>query len=221
MTPEVNPAENPEETIRVLVVEDHSVVREGIVAVLNRHKDITVIAEAKNGKAAIELFNTHQPDITLMDLRMPQMEGLEAVIQIRAASLKARIIILTTYDTDEDIYQCLQAGARGYLLKDATSAELTQAVQQVHQGKRVIPADVAMKLAERIQSDELTSRELDVLAMMVQGSSTTKLSEALNISEGTVKFHVNNILQKLNASDRTQAVVTALQRGLVRLKKEP
>lgn len=220
MTVDVNPEVNLEPTIRVLVVEDHSVVREGIVAVLNRQKNIAVVAEAKNGKAAIELFNTHQPDVTLMDLRMPQMEGLEAVIQIRVAAPKARIIILTTYDTDEDIYQCLQAGARGYLLKDATAAELAQAVQQVHQGKRVIPADVAMKLAERIQTDELTNRELDVLTMMVQGSSTTKLSEALNISEGTVKFHVNNILQKLNASDRTQAVVTALQRGLVRLKKE-
>ena len=211
----------PTNPIKVLVVEDHSVVREGIVSVLNRQKDITVVAEAKNGKEAIALHKEHQPDITMMDLRMPQMEGLEAVIQIRAATPKANIIILTTYDTDEDIYQCLQAGARGYLLKDATSAELTNAVRQVHQGKRFIPADVAMKLADRVQSDELTSRELDVLAMMVQGSSTTKLSEALNISEGTVKFHVNNILQKLNASDRTQAVVTALQRGLVRLKKEP
>ena len=211
----------PTNPIKVLVVEDHSVVREGIVSVLNRQKDITVVAEAKNGKEAIALHKEHQPDITMMDLRMPQMEGLEAVIQIRAATPKANIIILTTYDTDEDSYQCLQAGARGYLLKDATSAELTNAVRQVHQGKRFIPADVAMKLADRVQSDELTSRELDVLAMMVQGSSTTKLSEALNISEGTVKFHVNNILQKLNASDRTQAVVTALQRGLVRLKKEP
>ena len=213
-------AASPKSTIQVLVVEDHSVVREGIVAVLNRQKDITVIAEAKNGKEAITLHAAHQPDVTLMDLRMPQMEGLEAILQIRAASPQARIVILTTYDTDEDIYQCLQAGARGYLLKDATSTELAQAVRQVQQGKRIIPADVAMKLADRIQSDELTNRELDVLEMMVQGSSTAKLSEALHISEGTVKFHVNNILQKLNASDRTQAVVTALQRGLVRLKKE-
>ncbi|MEL6605132.1 MAG: response regulator transcription factor [Cyanobacteria bacterium J06614_10] len=207
--------------ITVLVVEDHSVVREGIVSVLNRQEDITVVAEAKNGKEAIALHQQHQPTITMMDLRMPQMEGLEAVLQIRAATPKAKIIILTTYDTDEDIYQCLQAGARGYLLKDATAAELTNAVRQVHQGKRFIPADVAMKLAERLETDELTNRELDVLRMMVQGSSTTKLAAALNISEGTVKFHVNNILQKLNVSDRTQAVVTALQRGLVRLKEEP
>ena len=209
-----------EPTIQVLVVEDHSVVREGIVSVLNRQENITVVAEAKNGKEAIAQHAAHQPDITLMDLRMPQIEGLEAVIQIRAVSPQARIIILTTYDTDEDIYQCLQAGARGYLLKDATSQELTQAVRQVHQGKRFIPADVAMKLAERIESDELTAREIDVLEMMVQGSSTAKLSEALHISEGTVKFHVNNILQKLNARDRTQAVVTALHRGIVRLKKD-
>ncbi|EDX85545.1 response regulator receiver domain protein [Synechococcus sp. PCC 7335] len=209
-----------EPTIKVLVVEDHSVVREGIVSVLNRQENITVVAEAKNGKEAIALHADHQPDITLMDLRMPQIEGLEAVIQIRTASPQARIIILTTYDTDEDIYQCLQAGARGYLLKDATSQELTQAVRQVYQGKRFIPADVAMKLAERIESDELTAREIDVLEMMVQGSSTAKLSEALHISEGTVKFHVNNILQKLNAHDRTQAVVTALHRGIVRLKRD-
>ncbi|MEL6470421.1 MAG: response regulator transcription factor [Cyanobacteria bacterium J06623_4] len=207
--------------ITVLVVEDHSIVREGIVSVLNRQEDITVVAEAKNGKEAIALHQQHQPAITMMDLRMPQMEGLEAVLQIRAATPKAKIIVLTTYDTDEDIYQCLQAGARGYLLKDATAAELTNAVRQVHQGKRSIPADVAIKLAERLETDELTNRELDVLKMMVKGSSTTKLAAALNISEGTVKFHVNNILQKLNVSDRTQAVVTALQRGLVRLKEEP
>lgn len=206
--------------IKVLVVEDHSVVREGIVSVLNRQKGIEVIAEAKNGKEAITLHATHQPDITLMDLRMPQVEGLEAVIQIRTATPTARIVILTTYDTDEDIYQCLQAGARGYLLKDATAAELAQAVRKVHAGKRFIPPDVAMKLAERIESDELTAREKDVLEIMVQGSTTAQLAEALHISEGTVKFHINNIFQKLNVSDRTQAVVTALHRGLVRLKKD-
>lgn len=206
--------------IKVLVVEDHSVVREGIVSVLNRQKGIEVIAEAKNGKEAITLHATHQPDITLMDLRMPQVEGLEAVIQIRTATPTARIVILTTYDTDEDIYQCLQAGARGYLLKDATAAELAQAVRKVHAGKRFIPPDVAMKLADRIESDELTAREKDVLEIMVQGSTTAQLAEALHISEGTVKFHINNIFQKLNVSDRTQAVVTALHRGLVRLKKD-
>ncbi|MEL6160998.1 MAG: response regulator transcription factor [Cyanobacteria bacterium J06623_5] len=206
--------------IQVLVVEDHNVVRQGIVAILNQQENIEVVAEAKNGKEAIALHATYQPDITLMDLRMPQMEGLEAIISIRQASPKARIIILTTYDTDEDIYSGLQAGARGYLLKDATAQELTNAVRQVHTGKRYIPSNVAMKLADRMENDELTNREVDVLQMMVQGSSTAKLSQALNISEGTVKFHVNNILQKLNARDRTQAVVIALQRGIVRLKKD-
>ena len=208
---------NTASTIQVLVVEDHSVVREGIVSVLNRQTDITVVAEAKNGKEAVSLHKAHQPDITLMDLRLPQMEGLEAIIQIRAASRKARIIILTTYDTDEDIYQCLQAGACGYLLKDATASELTQAVQKVHQGKQVIPADVAMKLADRIQSEDLTNRELDVLQLLSKGNRNQEIAAALSISEGTVKFHINNILSKLGVKDRTQAVISALKRGLTRL----
>ncbi|MEL6776703.1 MAG: response regulator transcription factor [Cyanobacteria bacterium J06597_16] len=206
-------------SIRVLVVEDHNVVRQGIVAILNQQENITVVAEAKNGKEAIALHATHQPDVTLMDLRMPQMEGLDAIIQIRDATPKAYIIILTTYDTDEDIYRGLQAGARGYLLKDTTAKDLVKAVRQVAQGKRFIPSNVAMKLADRMETDELTNRERDVLKLMVLGSSTTGLAEALNISEGTVKFHVGHIFQKLGVNDRTQAVVVALRRGLVRLEE--
>lgn len=205
--------------IQVLVVEDHNVVRQGIVAILNQQENITVVAEAKNGKEAIALHATHQPDVTLMDLRMPQMEGLDAIIQIRDATPKAYIIILTTYDTDEDIYRGLQAGARGYLLKDTTAKDLVKAVRQVAQGKRFIPSNVAMKLADRMETDELTNRERDVLKLMVLGSSTTGLAEALNISEGTVKFHVGHIFQKLGVNDRTQAVVVALRRGLVRLEE--
>ncbi|MEM9089914.1 MAG: response regulator transcription factor [Cyanobacteria bacterium P01_F01_bin.53] len=207
--------------IQVLVVEDHNVVREGIVAILNQQENITVIAEAKNGREAIALHATHQPDITLMDLRMPKMEGLDAIVKIREASPNARIIILTTYDTDEDIYRGLQAGARGYLLKDATAKDLAKAVRQVHKGKRFIPSNVAMKLADRMETDELTNRERDVLQLMVLGSSTAGLAEALNISEGTVKFHVGHIFQKLGVNDRTQAVVVALRRGLVRLEELP
>lgn len=206
--------------IRVLVIDDHNVVRQGIVAILNQQSNITVVAEANNGVAAITQHRTYQPDVTLMDLRMPQMQGLEAITQIRQASPQANIIILTTYDTDEDIYRGLQAGARGYLLKDATAEDLTQAVRQVHAGKRYIPSNVAMKLAERMDTDELTSRERDVLNLMVLGSTTTGLAEALSVSEGTVKFHINNIFQKLGVNDRTQAVVVALRRGLVRLNDQ-
>lgn len=210
---------NTDSDIRILVAEDHNVVREGIVSILNRQKDMTVIAEAKNGQEAVELYQVHQPDLTLMDLRMPKMEGLEAIVQIRQQDAKANIIILTTYDTDEDIYQGLQAGARGYLLKDATTAELAKAVRQVAAGKRFLPSNVAVKLVERMESDELTQRERDVLELMVQGSSTAKLAEMMHLSEGTIKFHINNIFQKLDVNDRAQAIVVALRRGIIRLDK--
>ena len=204
--------------ITVLVVENHNMVRQGIVAILDYEDNMTVVAEAENGKEAIEQHAIHQPDITLMDLRMPQMNGLEAIIEIRKASPKANIVILTTYNTDEDIYQGLQAGARGYLLKDATAQELAQTVRQVHAGKRAIPADVALKLAERMNTDELTSRERDVLNLMMRHSSTADLAEALSVSEGTVKFHLNHIFQKLASMTETQAVIVALRRGLVHLE---
>lgn len=209
---------NPE--ISVLVVEDHNIVREGIVSIINRQKDLTVVGEARNGEEAIALYNERHPDVTLMDLRMPKMEGLEAIVQIRQNDSKANIIILTTYDTDEDIYQGLQAGARGYLLKDATTSQLTEAVRQVNAGKRYLPDSVAEKLLERIAADELTQREKEVLELMVQGSSTAKLAETMNLSEGTIKFHINNIFQKLGVNDRAQAIVVALRRGIIRLDSD-
>ena len=204
--------------IRVLVAEDHNVVRQGIVAILNQQAQITVIAEAKNGLEAIEMHAIHQPDITLMDLRMPQMEGLEAISKIREANSDARIIILTTYDTDEDIYRGLQAGARGYLLKDTTAEDLATAVRQVHYGKRYIPIEVGIRLTERIQESDLTDRELEVLGELTEGKSNLEIAKALSISEGTVKFHINNILSKFGVSDRTQAVITALRRGITRIR---
>lgn len=203
--------------IQVLVAEDHTVVRQGIVAILNQREDITVIAEAQDGEEAIAQHRAHCPDITLMDLRMPKMEGLEAIIHIREDSPNARIIILTTYDTDEDIYRGLQAGARGYLLKDTTAEDLAKAVRQVHNGQRYIPVEVGLKLTERLQGSELTDRELDVLRLLTKGKSNQEIAQALSIAEGTVKFHVNHILSKLGVSDRTQAVVTALKRGVTRL----
>lgn len=203
--------------IRILVVEDHPVVRHGIIAILSQAEDMEVIAEAENGLEAINQYETHQPDITLMDLRMPHLEGVEAIAHIRAKTSTAQIIILTTYDTDEDIYRGLQAGARGYILKDTTATELIQAIRTVHGGKRYIPSEVALKLADRIDDSDLTERELEVLQLLSKGNSNQEIAAALTISEGTVKFHINNILSKLGVKDRTQAVIMALKKGLTRL----
>ncbi len=203
--------------ITLLIAEDHGIVRHGIVSILQRQAEFTVVAEARDGLEAIDLHETHQPDVTLMDLRMPNLEGVDAISRIRAHSPDAKIIILTTYDTDEDIYRGLQAGARGYILKDADFEDLIDAVRTVYSNKRYLPTNVALKLAERMSSEELTEREQEVLNLMVRGSSTSALAEKLNLSEGTVKFHINHIFQKLGVNDRTQAVVVALRRGLARL----
>ena len=203
--------------ITLLIAEDHGIVRQGIVSILQRQAEFTVVAEARDGLEAIDLHETHQPDVTLMDLRMPNLEGVDAISRIRAHTPDAKIIILTTYDTDEDIYRGLQAGARGYILKDADFEDLIDAVRTVYSNKRYLPTNVALKLAERMSSEELTEREQEVLNLMVRGSSTSALAEKLNLSEGTVKFHINHIFQKLGVNDRTQAVVVALRRGLARL----
>lgn len=203
--------------IRILLAEDHIVVREGLIAILNREPDLTVVAEANNGIEAVELYRQYQPDVTLMDLQMPKLEGVPAIIQIRTEFPNARIVILTTYDGDADIYRGLQAGARGYLLKDATSEELRDAVRSVHQGRKQIAPRVALKLAEGMEDSELTKRELEILQLLVQGKTNQGIGTTLSITEGTVKFHINHILSKLGVSDRTAAVITALKRGLVRL----
>ncbi len=204
--------------ITILVVDDHSMVRQGIVSILEQQENLHVIAEAQDGLEAVELYQSQNPNITLMDLRMPRLEGVDAIIRIREQDPEANIIILTTYDTDEDIYRGLHAGARGYILKDATSEDLIEAIHTVHAGKRFIPAHVALKLADRIDGDMLTERENDVLTLLCQGNSNHQIASALSISEGTVKFHINNILSKLGVKDRTQAVITALKRGLTRLE---
>lgn len=205
-------------TIRIIVAEDHEIVRDGICAIVNRVNDFTVVATAKNGEEAVQLYRELQPDVVLTDLRMPVMEGVEEIKQIIAEFPQAKIIILTTYDTDEDIYRGLQAGARGYLLKDTSSEELATAVHTIHQGKKYIPQQVVLRLAERINTTELTNREMEVLELLAQGKSNQDIGLILNITEGTVKFHVNNILNKLNVSDRTGAVIAAFKKGLVRLK---
>ncbi|MBD3885698.1 response regulator transcription factor [Phormidium tenue FACHB-886] len=203
--------------IQLLIAEDHAVVREGLVAIIKDEKDMAIVAQAENGQQAVDLYRQYQPDIVLMDLRMPILEGVAAITQIRAEFAHARIIVLTTYDGDEDIYRGLQAGARGYMLKDATSEEMLDAIRKVHQGGKYIPPQVALKLAERLNSTQLTNRELEVLQLLVIGKSNAEIGAVLSISEHTVKFHINNVFNKLGVGDRTQAAIQALKRGLARL----
>jgi DNA-binding NarL/FixJ family response regulator len=200
-----------------MVVDDHHVVRQGIVALINSEPDLTIVAEAPDGAKALELFRQHKPDITLMDLRMPVMSGVEATRALRAEFPAARIIVLTTYDGDEDIYRALRAGAQGYLLKDMFFEELLDAIRTVHAGKRRIPAAIAERLADRVAGSDLTGRELEVLKLIVGGRSNKEIAGDLSISEATVKSHVNSILGKLGVTDRTQAATTALQRGIVHM----
>jgi len=209
---------NQTRSIRILVAEDHEIVRDGICAIVNQQPDMTVVAQADNGEQAVRLYEQHQPDVTLMDLRMPTMEGVNAISQIKSKFERAKIIILTTYDTDEDIYRGLQAGAKGYLLKNTSAEILATAIRAVDLGKKYVPTEVAMKLAERIVASELTNRELEVLRLLTKGKTNHGIGSALNITEGTVKFHVNNILSKLGVNDRTQAVIMGLKRGLTRLE---
>ena len=204
--------------IQILIAEDHAVVRQGLAAIIEDEADMQVVAQARDGQQAVDLYLQHQPHIVLMDLQMPNLDGVAAITQIRSNSPTAYIIILTTYEGDEDIYRGLKAGARGYLLKDITAEELLNAIRIVHQGEKYVPPQVALKLAERLLNLELTKRELELLQLMVIGKSNSEIGAALSITESTVKFHVNNILTKLQVSDRTSAVIVALKRGLARLE---
>ena len=206
------------ESIRVLVVEDHNVVRQGLVALLNVVDGLTVVGEAADGLEAIDQFRKHQPDITLMDLRLPRLSGVEAIQRIRQEAPQARVIVLTTYDGDEDIYRALKAGARAYLLKGMTGEELVTTIRAVHAGKSHIPAAIAEKLAARMGTEDLTPREFDVLEQIVRGKSNKEIATELNVSEATVKTHINSLLGKLGVTDRTQAATAAIQRGIVPLE---
>jgi two-component system NarL family response regulator len=205
------------ESIRIMIVEDHAIVRQGLAALLRMVPEFVIVAEAEDGRQAIELYRKHQPDVTLMDLRLPQMNGVDAIGRIRLEFPQARIIVLTTFDGDEDIFRALQAGARGYLLKGMTGEELNEAIRSVYAGKSRIPAPVAERLAERMSAPALTSRETEVLELIVGGNSNKEIASALSISEATVKTHINSLLGKLGVTDRTQAATTALQRGIVHL----
>lgn len=209
---------NSMEKIRVMVVDDHPLIRVGVAAIVNARTDMTVVAQAESGEEAVELFRRHEPNVTLMDLRLPgKMGGVEAIAAIRSTRPQARFIVVTTYDGDEDIHRALEAGAQGYIIKGMPYQVLVEAVQRVHAGKRFLPAPVANALASRMPDSDLSSRELEVLNLLVAGNSNKDIAHALGITEATVKSHVSTILMRLNVEDRTQAVVTALQRGLVHL----
>lgn len=203
--------------IRVLIADDHPVVRSGLAMIIQYATGIETVAEASTGTEAVQLFRQHQPDVVLMDLKMPEMGGVDAIASIRQEYPNARIIVLTTYDGDEDIYRGLSAGARGYLLKNVTHQELVEAIQRVHAGQKYIPAEVGARLSERMSSPQLTERERQVLLLMSEGKNNQEIAGALKVSEGTIKFHVNGILRKLEVSDRTQAVLVALKRGIANL----
>ncbi|MBD2037883.1 response regulator transcription factor [Phormidium sp. FACHB-592] len=203
--------------IRVLIVDDHAIVRQGLAALIENEPDMTVVGQAGDGLEAIAQYRQLQPDVTLMDLQMPQMSGADATVAICAEFTRARIIILTTYDGDEDIYRALRAGAKGYLLKDAEPEALLNALQIVHSGQQYIPSEVAAKLVQRMNIPELSDREQEVVRQMARGLSNHDIGATLNITESTVKFHINRILSKLGVSDRTQAVITALKRGIAKL----
>jgi DNA-binding NarL/FixJ family response regulator len=206
-----------EAKIRLLVADDHHIVRRGLVALLGSVPDMEIVGEASNGEEAVALYRTKHPDVVLMDLRMAGMNGVEATRAIRKEFPQARIIVLTTFDGDEDIYRALQAGARGYLLKGMDTEELLAAIRAVHGGKSRIPGPVAERLAERMNNPALTERETEVLRLIVGGNSNKEIASALFISEATVKTHINSLLAKLGVSDRTQASMAALQRGIVHL----
>jgi two-component system NarL family response regulator len=204
--------------IRIMVVDDHFAIRMGLTGSINLEPDMAVEAEASNGSQAIEGFRKHQPDIVLIDLKLPGASGIEATAAICKEFPKAAIIMLSTHDGEEDIYRSLQAGARAYILKDAAREELMAAIRKVHAGERVISPAVGARLAERMTRAELTAREIEVLKLMAKGRSNKEIGSTLGIAEVTVKLHVGHLLTKLNANDRTQAATTALQRGILHLE---
>jgi len=207
----------PEAKIRVLIVDDHPIMRVGIAAIVNAQPDMNVVGQAGTAAEALRLFEITHPDLTLMDLRLPDRSGVEAISMIRTQSPKARVIVLTTYEGDEDIHQALEAGARGYLIKGMPHEALVKALYRVYAGQRFLPQPVSEALSSRLPGSHLSQREQQVLQLMFAGNSNREIAETLDIKEVTVKSHVGAILMRLNVADRTQAVVEGLKRGLIHL----
>ena len=210
-------SESSRNRIRVLIADDHALLRTGVAAVINQQPDMVVVAEAGDGKTALELYIRHVPDIALIDLRMPGLEGVEVIENIREKFPAAKLVILTTYDTDDDIDRGLKAGAKAFLLKDVSSQELVEGIHDVYHGKTIVAPAVATKLAERMTHQPLTDREMSVLRLVVQGKANKEIANDLFISEGTVKIHLTHLFEKLAVASRTEAIAVAVKRGLVRL----
>lgn len=204
-------------TIRILAADDHALLREGIASLVGIEPDMELVAQASTGRDAIEQFRLHKPDVTIMDLQMPDISGIDAIIAIRSAFPQARIIVLTTYAGDAQVVRALKAGARGYLLKGNVHTELLETIRAVHAGQKRVPAEVAAELALHTADEQLTPRELEVLRLIAEGNANKQIAAQLAVSEDTVKSHVGNILEKLGANDRTHAVTIALKRGIIEL----
>jgi len=211
------PSSTKKKRIRILIVDDHSVVREGLVSLVKRKSDMVVVGEGSNGREAVELWKEHRPDVTLLDLRMPVLDGVGAIKEIRELDENAQIVVLTTYDGDEDIYRAIKTGAKAYLLKDTARDALVNTVRRVHAGETYLPPQLAAKLAERVSGEALSPREVEVLQRMAVGKSNKEIGAELFISEGTVKTHLKSIFNKLDVVSRTEAVATATRRGLIQL----
>jgi len=209
--------DNTHNLIRILTVDDHPLLRKGIAALVNAEADMKLVAEASNGEEAIEAFRSQRPDVTLMDIQMPTVDGLEAIDRIRAEFPDARIIVLTTYTGDIQVLRALRAGARAYILKGHVHKELLETIRAVHAGQKRIPPDIASELADHATDDELTEREIDVLRLIGLGNGNKQIADQLTIGEATVKSHVTNILSKLGANDRAHAVTIGLKRGIIEL----
>lgn len=203
--------------IRMLIADDHTVVREGLAAIIGRQPGMRVVAEARNGLEAVLLWKRHRPDVTLLDLRMPELDGVGALEQIRWADASARVIVLTTYDSDEDIFRGMRAGAKAYMLKDARREELLDCIRRVRAGEVFVPPGIAAKLAGRVGGPDLTGRETDVLRLLASGKTNKEIGQALSIGETTVKSHVKRIFLKLKVTNRAEAITTATRRGLIQL----
>ena len=201
--------------IRILAVDDHPIVRQGIAGLVAVHSDMSVVAEASNGREAIQQFRAHNPDVTLMDLQMPEMGGLDAMIAIRGEFPEARIIVLTTYVGDAQVLRALKAGARGYLLKNSLHKELLETIRAVHAGKKALSSEVSFQLAEHATDDALTPAEVRVLRLIAEGNANKEIAAQLSVSEETIKGQVRNILSKLGANDRTHAAMIGLKRGII------